>query len=275
MKILILDDDKISNVALLKIGKPLFGNNIYAVEDMEYFKYLVEPSSSLVVVISVCSKKINYIDTVQLIRKQGYKAVIWFTADREDELTDSDKSLCDGYFIKPYTEEKLKNFAEDVIRMFNRMKRVNVKTFGKFEVEIDNQIIDFHNSKAKELFALCVDRKGESISIEEATSLIWSHRIYDNRLKCLYRKAVLSIKKTLALYQASDVFQNKRGSCRIDQNRINCDYYTLIKNPERYANLFEGIYMYEYSWAESTCADIYKLLSKYRQHSKETSDFIL
>ena len=134
---------------------------------------------------------------------------------------------------------------------------------------------NFHNSKAKELFALCVDRKGESISIEEATSLIWSHRIYDNRLKCLYRKAVLSIKKTLALYQASDVFQNKRGSCRIDQNRINCDYYTLIKNPERYANLFEGIYMYEYSWAESTCADIYKLLSKYRQHSKETSDFIL
>ena len=85
-------------------------------------------------------------------------------------------------------------------------KRVYIRTFGRFDVFIDGQAVYFSNTKAKELLALCVDHRGGTVTIEEAADKLWENRVYDSRVKNLYRKAVMQIRQLLAGYGVQLVY---------------------------------------------------------------------
>lgn len=136
---------------------------------------------------------------------------------------------------------------------------VQVKTFGRFEVFVNHRVIDFHSSKAKELFALCIDHAGCNVSMEEAVDKLWRNRPFDQKVKKLYRKAVMTINKTLERYGVTDVFQTSRGFCKVDMQSVECDYFLFLKRNQHYMNLFNEEYMTEYDWAEETLARLIRM----------------
>lgn len=131
---------------------------------------------------------------------------------------------------------------------------VTAVTFGRFDIFVDGTVLEFSNRKAKELIALCIDRMGAIVDMEEAIDVLWEPEVYDERAKRLYRKAALYACRRLESAGAGGIFIKSRGCCYIDRSKFNCDLYSYIENPEEMEDSFRGEYMFNYSWAEKTLA---------------------
>ncbi len=145
-------------------------------------------------------------------------------------------------------------FSTDAGSSEKRIESIRITAFNSFDVFFGSKIVRFRSKKAKELFALCIDRRGSFVQAGEAIDKLWPDRPFDENAKQLYRRAVNSIVSTLSEYGIDDIFIKSRGQCCIDIGRIECDYYMFLASPVRYGSLFKGEYMKDYSWAESTAA---------------------
>lgn len=219
--------------------------------------------------------ELNGIVLAERMREILPDLVIIFITGYEQYTLEALKVKADYYMTKPYSTEDIREVLERAKLLAERQrKRVYIRTFGRFDIFIDKQAVYFSNTKAKELLALCVDHRGGTVTIEEASDKLWENRVYDNRVKNLYRKAVMHIRQVLAEYGAEDIFSGGRGSCQIDVMKIDCDYYELLKgNPEAVrAWKITGSYLQEYSWAEETCARLEMTAGRERESEKRQND---
>ena len=133
---------------------------------------------------------------------------------------------------------------------------MSIRTFGYFDVFVGNKPISFRNKKAKELFALLVDRRGGYISSEEAISFLWEDEPVSPVTLARYRKVALRLKNTLEEFGISDVVETVDGKRRLVMERVRCDLYDYLSGKEEYAQLFKGTYLSNYSWGENTLAEL-------------------
>ena len=183
--------------------------------------------------------------------------VLIFVTGYEKYAFDAVKIKADYYMTKPYDKKDIEEALERARLLTGRQrKRVFFRTFGRFDMFVDRQVVYFANAKAKELLALCVDRRGGNVTIEEAVDKLWEDRSYDSRVKNLYRKAVMCLRQLLLEHGVEDIFESNRGSCHVDLLKVDCDYYELLKGNPEAVRIWEisGNYLQEYSWAEETAA---------------------
>lgn len=157
----------------------------------------------------------------------------------------------DYYVLKPYNRKDMEDVLTRARLLSQRQKkRVFFRTFGRFNLFIDDKVVHFSNNKAKELLALCVDHEGGVVTMEEAIDKLWEDRVYDKNVKSLYRKAIIYLHALFADNNAAEVFESVRGACYINKSEVDCDYFDFLDGKDRAA--FDGEYMFEYSWAEET-----------------------
>lgn len=258
MRVMIVDDEKL---ALRQFqfeieGIPwvnLAGAFSDPLEALENFKHQSVEAAFL----DIEMPGMNGLELAERLRELSPGLVIIFITGYEQYTLDALKIKADYYLTKPYDSMDIKEALERARLLSARQrKRVYIRSFTRFEVFVDSMAVYFPNAKAKELLALCVDHRGGTVTIEEAVDKLWEGREYDNRVKNLYRKAVMQIRQVLSEQGVDDIFYGNRGSCRIDITKIDCDYYELLKgNPEAYKKWkLERKYLEEYSWAEETSA---------------------
>lgn len=131
-------------------------------------------------------------------------------------------------------------------------RTVSIRTFGYFDVFVGDTPIAFRNKKSKELFALLVDRKGGYVTSEEAISFLWEEEPVNTLTLSRYRKVALRLKSTLEEYGISDIVESVDGKRRIVMDRVDCDLYNYLSGKEEYSQLFQGSYLTNYSWGETT-----------------------
>lgn len=129
--------------------------------------------------------------------------------------------------------------------------RVFIRAFGRFDVFVDNRLVDISCSKAKELLALCVDHWGGDVTMEEAIDKLWENRAYDQRSKNLYRKTVSYLHHLFASLGCPQVFASARGRCHLNRELVDCDYFRYLEGEPVH---FTGEYLSHYAWAEETNA---------------------
>ncbi len=134
--------------------------------------------------------------------------------------------------------------------------RIYIRTFGYFDVFVDEKPIAFRNKKSKELFALLVDRRGGFISSEEAISFLWEDETVNNVTLARYRKVALRLKNILEEYGIADVVESIDGKRRIVTEKVRCDLYDYLSQKEEYVQLFKGSYLTNYSWGEMTLGEL-------------------
>lgn len=145
-------------------------------------------------------------------------------------------------------DEGVKKPAENV--------RVRIRTFGYFDVFVDEQPIAFRNEKSKELFALLVDRRGGFVSSEEAISFLWEDESVNSVTLARYRKVALRLKNILEEYGIAQTVESVNGKRRLVTDKVKCDLYDYLSGQEEYAQLFKGSYLSNYSWGENTLAEL-------------------
>lgn len=252
---IIIDDDMEGNSILLnKIPQNQYFSPKSFSDTNSAMKFLSGNTIDLAFV-SLCSKNIDYASIIHFIKRRRDKAVIFLIGTDDSQSAEVYKRQCDYFIKKPYNGLEINHCLERFELLSKRIcKNVYVRAFGRFDVFVKGVPIDFHNAKAKELFALCIDHHGGSVTMNEAIDKLWPERDYDEKVKRLYRKALISITKTLAENNISEVFVKSRGSCNIKKELIECDYFNFIEDPKMYYDLFQGEYLFDYSWAEETLA---------------------
>lgn len=134
--------------------------------------------------------------------------------------------------------------------------KIYIRTFGYFDVFVDEKPIAFRNKKSKELFALLVDRRGGYVSSEEAISFLWEDEPVNAVTLARYRKVALRLKNILEEYGITDIVDVVDGKRRIVTEKVRCDLYDYLKGNEEYAQLFKGSYLTNYSWGEVTLGEL-------------------
>lgn len=133
---------------------------------------------------------------------------------------------------------------------------VRIRTFGYFDVFVDHRPIAFRNEKSKELLALLVDRRGGFVSSEEAISYLWEEEPVSSVTLARYRKVALRLKNLLEEYGIGQIVEAVNGKRRIVAEKVSCDLYDYLSGKEDQGQRFQGSYLSNYSWGESTLAQL-------------------
>ena len=140
--------------------------------------------------------------------------------------------------------------------------KIFVKTFDGFDVYVNGRMIYFPSSKAKEMLAVMVEKRGSSVSLSQMTYLLYENieeKTAKNNLRVVYYR----LRKSLEEYGIEQVLIKKRGSYALDTEQFVCDFYEFIKGNPDYITLFSGSYMPEYTWAEDMLPYLENLYRKY------------
>lgn len=137
-----------------------------------------------------------------------------------------------------------------------QQRRVRIRTFGYFDVFVEDKPIAFRNEKSKELFALLTDRRGGFVSSEEAIGFLWEEETANSVTLARYRKVALRLKNILEEYGIADIVESVNGKRRLVTDKVQCDLYDYLSGREEYSQLFKGSYLTNYSWGENTLAEL-------------------
>ena len=176
---------------------------------------------------------------------------IVFCTGYEEYALNAIRLRCSGYLIKPITPEAVQKEIDHIKSKNPDISLLDVKCFGNFEVLKNGEALNFKRRKAKELFAVLVDRNGAGMTGKQICAVMWPESTDDVKNMDYLRHIIGDLKKALANVGAQNVFCHEGYNYRIDTTRINCDYYNFLKKGRP---RFRGEYMTQYSWAEETLA---------------------
>jgi hypothetical protein len=74
--------------------------------------------------------------------------------------------------------------------------RIFARTFGHFDLFVNDVPVVFSSDKEKELMALLIDRNGGTLSTTEAIGYLWENEIADEKTCARYRKLAMGQKNT-------------------------------------------------------------------------------
>lgn len=165
------------------------------------------------------------------------------------------------YIMKPYDPQAIQKAYDKALLIKDVVadSHVFVNTFGFFDVFVDGKSVNFSSAKSKELLALLVDRNGGTISTEQAISVLWEGRSYDETVQSLFRKVLRSLRMSLEEAGITDILIDNRNQRSIDKTKFQCDYYDLMENGRNENTKYFGKYMEQYAWAKATKEQIDKM----------------
>ncbi len=133
---------------------------------------------------------------------------------------------------------------------------IYIRTFGYFDVFVNDKPIVFRHEKSKELLALLVDRKGGVLTSREAISCLWEDEPVDKTTQARFRKVAMRLKYILEEYGIADIVETVNGKRRLVADKVSCDLFDYLDDTKRDSNPFNGSYMTGYSWGEFTLAEL-------------------
>ena len=158
-----------------------------------------------------------------------------------------------GYIIKPVSTEailtELENLRHPVTLLPNTLLRI--LCFGNFEVfSADGEPVKFNRTKAKELFAYLVYRRGSSCTTRELAAVLFEDTEYSTKQMLYLQKIVSSMMQTLREYNVANVVHKTYNAIALNDEAVDCDYYRFLKMDVPSINTYTGEFMTQYSWAE-------------------------
>jgi len=186
---------------------------------------------------------------------QGKTNIVFVTAYSEYAM-DAFTLYASGYILKPATREAIIQAVEELRYPPSRQrtaKKIRVQAFGNFEVFAGDTPLYFPRSKAKELFAYLVHKKGTSATTAELTAVLFEYDLAGNAsLRKQIQTIISTMRKVLRQAGAEDAIIKRTNSLQVDAEKIDCDFYRFLQGDTEAVNAYTGEYMHCYSWADFT-----------------------
>lgn len=198
---------------------------------------------------------IKGIDLARRIKALNRNVRIIFATGYGEYALEAFKVDAVDYVMKPYDAAAIKKAYDKalLIKDAETENHIFIKTFGYFDVFVDGKSVAFTSAKSKELLALLVDRNGGVVSTEQAISVLWNGREYDDTVQSLFRKVLKSLRSTLEEAGISEILVDNRNQRSIDKSKFTCDLYDYLEKKQASKYKYYGEYMEQYAqWAGDT-----------------------
>ena len=166
-----------------------------------------------------------------------------------------------AYVIKPLTERTVRaplaNLRYTSPNSHQKSRELQIRCFGNFEVFWQGEPLHFERSKTKELLAYLVDRRGAFCTIGELLGILWEDRPDSSSQRSQVRNLIHDLKKRLEEKGQGKVILRHRNEIAVDCSMVDCDYFSYLNGSGKAAELYQGEYMKQYSWAEMTTAALH------------------
>lgn len=178
------------------------------------------------------------------------------------------------YIMKPLTEDRLSKTLKRLLkskRIVKLPEKPFIQCFGDFEVFVNGVALTWKNSKAKELLAFLVHKRGVPVGWEKIADAIWPE--FDRqKSQTNFHATTYLLRKRLAEAGLTKILEGRRGNYRIVTDTLSCDVYQMeemingnhIKKEEDF-HILEKLnklgYMEEsgYAWAYPRAVEIEKM----------------
>jgi hypothetical protein len=129
---------------------------------------------------------------------------------------------------------------------------------------VDGKPLFLKRAKARELFALLVDRGESGVTSGESIACLWPDKPNSKETQSLFRMTYKRLADALEEEGLGELLisSGTRRALRTDQ--VDCDLYRILAGDEQTARLYDGQYLQEYSWAEDRNGQLYFMLHRDR-----------
>ena len=255
MNILAIDDEKIALEGLVDaIKKAEPSADVFhfrkASEALDFYRN----HACEVVFLDIQMRTMSGVELAKEMKLINPKVNIIFATGYGDYREDAFDMHASGYLLKPITEKKVRKELDclryPVIKA--PKKRIQICTFGNFELYIDQDPVHFKYDKTKEMLAYLVDRKGAYCKNAEIMAALWQDQTHASYLSNMKK----DLMDTLEKYDCREIIESTRGQLRIRTEQVECDYFDWCQGKPSAINQYLGEYMAQYSWAEFTNGEL-------------------
>lgn len=189
------------------------------------------------------------------------KLPIVFCTGYDNYAREAFKVHASGYLSKPIYPEDVQEQIDSIKEMMGGLEqdvpKLKVACFGNFEVYADGKPLVFKRKKSKELLAYLVDRRGASVSVGQIASVLWEDELDEKSSRNYIYQVLHHLKVVLKDVGFEEVLITSADGYAVNKELLDCDYYRYLDGDETAMNQFQGEYMFQYSWAEETCGQLF------------------
>ena len=213
----------------------------------------LETSRCDVAFLDIHMRGINGLTLAKKIKDLHPQCNLIFVTGYSEYATDALSMHASGYIIKPVSPEAIQAELNDLRHPVTLLPGalLRIRCFGNFEVfSVSGEPIKFSRTKAKELFAYLVYRRGSSCTIRELAAVLFEDNTYTNKQMLYLQKIISSMMQTLKAHNAGHIIHKSYNAIALNDELVDCDYYRFLKMDVPSINTYTGEFMTQYSWAE-------------------------
>ena len=252
MNILAADDEELGCRQLVRAIEEVAPNeNLMAFQDSnELLKYARNHPCD-VAFLDVEMGSISGLEIAKQLKLWYPKVNIVFVSGYNQYMEKAFKLRVSGYIMKPVKKEDIKEELEGLripVLLVNKDILV-AKCFGTFDVFVNGTSLKFKRSKAKEMLAYLIDRRGNAVTSGELRAILWEDVNTDHNTGVYLQLIKRDLIRTLKEIGQEDIFITSRNKYAINPELISCDYYDYLNNKPA------GIRMEQYQWSRKKWSD--------------------
>ena len=203
--------------------------------------------------LDIHMRGIDGLTLAKKIKDRNPQCNLIFVTGYSEYARDALSMHASGYIIKPVSAEAIASELEDLRHPVTPLPgtQLQIRCFGNFDVfAASGDPVKFSRTKAKELFAYLVYRRGSSCSIRELAAVLFEDNAYSTKQMLYLQKIISSMMQTLKEHNASAIINKSYNAISLNHEMVDCDYYRFLDMDVPSINSYTGEFMTQYSWAE-------------------------
>ena len=254
MNILLVDDEQLALAELEDVTREIMPKAWISCVD-NYVDALAtsEQTRFDVAILDIEMPGMNGIELAKRMKQSNSDINIIFSTAYTEYAVDAFGLYASSYLLKPVRKQEMEQAFQHLrYPVCDVDEKLQIQCFGNFEVFYQGEPMQFGRSRAKEIFAYLVDRRGAASNTNEICTILWENSINDTSKKHYFRNLIADLKKTLRQYGVEDILICKRNQFSINVKLVECDYYKFLESDTEAIKQYYGEYMNQYSWAVRT-----------------------